>query len=270
MKKLCSLLLVLLLAAVLASAPALAEDTEFVYDWAGILSDTEIDALTSAAEEISRAHNVGVYIVTLPDMRDYNYYDIEACAEAFYDEMLLGLGPDRTGIMLILSMAERDYDIDAHGDFAHYAFTDYGKTTISDVFLDKIRRDDWYGGFFDYLSRCEQMLVAAEDGSPVDITVTERVRGQLTPGGLLCSAVLSLLIAWFVCSLLKGRMKTAVDAADADMYVQNGAAQITYRQDHFTHATQTRRKIERSDSSRSGGGGTSISSGGPSHSSGKF
>ena len=271
MKKLCSLFLVLLLLAAAASVPALAEDTEFVYDWAEILSDTEVSALTEAAASISRDHNVGVYIVTLSDMEDYNFHDIEACAETFFNDMELGLGADRTGIMLILSMAERDYDIDAHGDFAHYAFTDYGKTTISDAFLDNFRQNDWYGGFYDYLARCEQMLILAEAGEPVDITVSERVSAGLTPGGLICSAALSLLIAWLVCSLLKGKMKTAKLAAEADSYVPDGTARITDRQDRFTHTTQTRRKIEKSDSSRSGGGGgTSISSGGHSHSSGKF
>lgn len=272
MKRLCSFFLVLLLVAAMASVPALAADTEFVYDRADILSDMELDVLTNAAEGISRTYDVGVYIVTLPDMRDYGYTDIEACAEAFFDEMGLGLGSDRTGIMLILSMAERDYDIDAHGDFAHYAFTDYGKTTISDAFLDNFRRDDWYGGFYDYLARCEEMLALAQSGTPVDITAADRVSGRITPGGLLASAVLSLLIAWLICGWLKGKMQTAKLAADADSYVLGGTAQITHRQDRFTHTTQMRRKIERSDNSRGGGGGggTTVSSGGHSHSSGKF
>ena len=270
MKKLCSVLLVLLLAAALFSAPALAEDTEFVYDRAEILSDAEVGALTEAAASISHDHSVGVYIVTLSDMEDYGFHDIEACAEAFFNDMELGLGSDRTGVMLILSMAGRDYDIDAHGDFAHYAFTDYGKTTVSDAFLDNFRRDDWYGGFADYLSRCEELLVLAERGEPVDITVTERVSAGLTPAGLICCAVLSALLAWFVCGLLKGKMQTAKLASEADSYVLGGAAQITQRQDRFTHATQTRRKIERNDSRSGGGGGTSVSSGGHSHSSGKF
>ena len=271
MKKLSTLLLALLLATLLMTAPALAADTEFVRDWAGILSDGEIEVLTSAAEDISRTYDVGVYITTLPDMQDYGYYDIEACAEDFYDEMGLGIGSDLTGIMLILSMEDRDYDIDAHGEFAHYAFTDYGKTTISDEFLDNFRVNDWYGGFFDYLSQVEVLLARAQDGAPVDITPAETIRGRLTPAGFIASAVLSLLGAWGVCSLLKGRMKSVRTAADADSYVRPDAVRITRRDDRFTHSTQTRRRIEKSDrSGGGGGGGTTISSGGHSHSSGKF
>lgn len=257
MKKLCTLLLALLLITAALTVTAAAEDTEFVYDWAGILSSSEISDLTSTAERISQAHNVGVYIVTLPDMRDYGFNNIESCAEAFYDEMLLGLGSDRAGIMLIMSMADRDYDLDSHGRYGNYAFTKYGKTTISDRFLDNFSQNDWYGGFRDYLSRTEELLIAADSGNPVDITVT--------PGGIIACAVISLLIAWLVCSLIKSRMKSAKLATDADSYVQPGGAQITNRQDHFTHTTQVRRRIETSDRSGGGGGG-----GGHSHSSGKF
>lgn len=269
MKKILSLLTVLLLIAAALTVPALAADTEYVYDWAEILTDSEVDILTSAAEEVSRTYGVGVYIATLPDMREYGFYDIEECAEVFFDEMGLGLGSDRTGIMLILSMAERDYDIDAHGDFAHYAFTDYGKTTISDEFLDNFRVNDWYGGFFDYIARCETMLRLANEGHPVDISTGDVIRGRITPAGFLCSVVLSVLGAWGICSLLKKGMKTAKIAADADSYVRPGAVQITRREDRFTHATETRRKIEKSERD-GGGGGTTVSSGGHSHSSGKF
>ncbi len=271
MKKIASLLMALLLVTAALILPVMAaEDTEFVYDWADILSDNEAQTLTSAAEEISGTYGVGVYIVTLPDMSDYGFYDIEECAEAFFNDMGLGLGSDHTGIMLIMSMAERDYDIDAHGDFAHYAFTDYGKTTISDEFLDNFRSNDWYGGFFDYLSQTEVLLRQADEGHPVDISAGEVIRGRITPAGFLCSAVVSALIAWLICSALKGKMKTARIAADADSYVQPGAVQITRREDRFTHTTETRRRIEKSERSGGGGGGTTISSGGHSHSSGKF
>ena len=272
MKKLLICFLTVLLLSAALAVPSLAAETAYVYDWAEVLSGSEVDSLSTAAESISQTHGVGVYIATLPDMRNYGYYDIEACAEAFFNDMGLGLGSERTGILLILSMAERDYDIDAHGSFAHYAFTDYGKTTISDEFLDNFRRNDWYGGFCDYLSRCEDMLILAEDGNPVDITVSERLSQGLTPGGLAATAVLSLLIAWGVCALLKGRMTSAKLATDADSYVRSDA-QITYRDDRFINATQTRRRIERADSGGrggGGGGGTTISGGGHSHSSGKF
>ena len=260
MKKLTSILLPLLLIAALLTVPASALETDYVIDMAEVLTDSEVEILTSAAADISAAYGVDVYIATIDDMRDYGFYDIEECAEVFYEEMF----GRTTGIMLILSLAERDYDIDAFGDYAHYAFTDYGKTTISDAFLDNFRQNDWYGGFFDYLARCEEMLALADAGTPVDVPPPAR----FTAAGAIVSALLGLLGAWGVCGLFKRQLKSAVIATDANAYARPDETMITYRDDRFTHITTSRRRIERD--SGGGRGGTTVSSGGHSHSSGKF
>ena len=279
MKKLLTLLLAALLIAVL-SVPALASgepadmqaepsDT-YVIDLYGLLSDSEAASLSAMAEDVSQRYGCSVHIGIIDDMRNYGHNDIEACAEDFFNSFRLGVGDERTGILLLLSMADRDYDIDAHGSFAHYAFTDYGKTTISDRFLDNFRVNDWYGGFTDYIRRCDELLALAEAGEPVDIVVTSPEPN--IAGGIAVTAVLSLLIAWLVCSILKSSMKSATLAADADTYMIPGGAAITYRDDRFTHITTQRTRIERSDDRGGGGGhgGTTISIGGHSHSSGKF
>ena len=278
MKKLLSLLLAALLIAVLA-VPALASgelaeiqaepaDT-YVIDLYGLLSESEAASLSAMAADVTEKYGCSVHIGIIDDMRSYGHNDIEACAEDFFDSFRLGVGDERTGILLLLSMADRDYDIDAHGSFAHYAFTDYGKTTISDRFLDNFRVNDWYGGFTDYIRRCGELLAQAEAGEPVDITVTASEPNIV--GGIAVTAVLSLLVAWLVCSILKSSMKSAKLAADADTYMTGDAA-ITRRDDRFTHITTQRTRIERSDDRGHGGGhgGTTISSGGHSHSSGKF
>ena len=146
-----------------------AADESFVVDQYGLLTEAEKEALIGKAEEITRQYNCGIYIGVINDMRDYGYNNIEDCAEWYFDSYGLGVGDDQTGILLLMSMAERDYDIDAHGEYAHYAFTDYGKTTISDEFLDNFVESDWYGGFSDYLARCETMLQLAQEGNPVDV-----------------------------------------------------------------------------------------------------
>ncbi len=275
-RNLLSLLIALLLIAVLA-LPALADGDDdipedfYVIDLYGLLTDTEKAVLTSAAHEITQTCGCSVHIGVIGDMRDYGFTDIETCAENFFDSFGLGVGDDHTGILLLLSMAERDYDIDAHGEFAHYAFTDYGKTTISDEFLDNFRENDWYGGFFDYLARCETMLRLARNGEPVDITTSEQIRGRMTPGGIAVSGIVSLLAAWIICTILKGRNKSVRAAVNADAYVPAGSVNFRIRDDRFVNRTVSRVKIERSERSGGGGrGGTTISSGGHSHSSGKF
>lgn len=263
-----SLLFLGLLFASATGALAAEADDFYVLDHADILSDGQEESLAETARALTEAYGCSVHIGTIGDMRDYGFYDIEECAEDFFNSNGLGVGEEHTGILLLLSMAERDYDIDAHGSFAHYAFTDYGKTTIRDGFLDNFRENDWYGGFADYLDRCGAMLRLAQDGEPVDITTAQRVRGRVTPGGVIVSLLLSLLGAWGICSALKRRHNSVRTAADADSYVAEGAVRFRIREDRFTHATESRRHIEYSSGGR--GGGTTISSGGHSHSSGKF
>ena len=83
---------------------------------------------------ISNRYGCGVYVVSLQDYRDYgSYSSIRNFSEEFYNHYRLGLGQNRNGILLVLSMAERDYCLIAYGSDAHYAFTDYGKDLPRDT-----------------------------------------------------------------------------------------------------------------------------------------
>ena len=208
----------------------------------------------------------------IDDYENYDSTDVERCAEGIYQFYNLGYGEARDGVMLIMSMEQREYDLCAYGDFGNYAFTDYGKDYLSRSFLDDFRRDDWYGGFQDYLDTAEQMLVSARQGEPVDIVIPEREERELGPLGKLLAALLPSSAAGFLaCGRDKRRMKTALRRRSAEDYVVPGSAQLHIRQDQFLHRSRSVEIIESSaKSSGGGGGGTTVNSGGFSHHSGKF
>ena len=258
MKKTVFLLVTVFLLAALCAGPALAAPEDYVVDLAEILSYEEWADLTANCEALSQTYGCGVYIGTVADMRSYGYTDIEDFAEAFFDDLELGLGDRADGILLVLSMAGRDYDLDSHGEYGNYAFTPLGKDTLSEVFLDNFRNDDWYGGFYDYIARCGEMLALAQAGEPVDIPASTRLASSLGT-----SLLLAFLLALVICLVLRGKNKSVQTASDADAYVAAGAVDIRVREDQFIHQTVTRRKIEKNYSSGGGGGGHS-------HSSGKF
>ena len=167
MKRVLSVSLILLLTmmfltAAAASAESVQELPYYVSDTAGLTSSDQWQKLESAAERVTDQYGCGVYIVTLQDYRDYgSYSSIRSFSEDFYNRYHLGIGEKRNGILLVLSMAERDYSLIAYGSDAHYAFTDYGKTVLENGFLDDFHRDDWNSGFSDYISGCEQLLSRA-------------------------------------------------------------------------------------------------------------
>lgn len=127
MKKYASLLFALVLALSL-SVSAAADADVYVYDDADILSADDCAALNEAAAAVSEQYGCGVYVVTVDDMADYIDPDavtetgetgMAAFTEYAWDALGLAASYDSNGIMLALSMAERDFQMLAHGDTAN-------------------------------------------------------------------------------------------------------------------------------------------------------
>lgn len=255
-----ALLVFLLLAAM--AMPVLASEYAFIDDGADLLTTEEELLLEETAQEISERYGCGVHIVTLWDYSAYGS-DVRSAAEKYYTNHNCGMGSDADGVLLMLSMAERDYALIAHGSIGNSAFTDYGKEVLSEEFLDDFRYDDWFGGFSDYLSVSDDFLHAASNGAPVDV-------GQGSGSGVGMTLVMLLLvpaaIAGIACGIMAASMKTARIKTHADDYRKG--IQLTNRHDRFITRTVVRQKIETSSSSSSGG--TRVNSGGFSGRSGKF
>ena len=242
-------------------------DAEYVFDVYGLLTNSEQRKLENRAEEISEQYGCGVYIVIVDDYEDYAYY-VETAAEYIYEDTNLGMGSKRDGVMLLLSMHDRDYDIVAYG-YGNTAFTDYGKERVAEEFKDDFRSNDWYNGLNDYLNICERYLGYAENGKPVDVGHDPE---HIDWGRVLFKAALIVLVPMIVAGIVVGifwsQMKSVRLAGTAAEYVAPGGLDVQVSEDVYTHTSVNR--IRRERSSNSGGGGTSVNSGGFSHSSGKF
>lgn len=259
-KRIAAFLLVCLLALSLAPA-ALAGGTQpYIMDNAGILSSTESYTLEKEAENIAQRYGVGVYILTV---NDYSLIDARGAYEAaysFYHSRSLGAGADRNGVLLLLSMSDRDFADFFYGSYVDYAFDSYGRDQVKDSYLDDLRQNDWYGAFSDYLATCGEYLALAAEGHPVR-------RSPALYIGISCAA--ALLIAFLVCTALKAKMKSVYVQARADNYA-SGSLRLARQTDRFTHRTETRRKIEPPKPSGGGGGGVAHTGGGGHGHSGKF
>ncbi|MCR5576010.1 MAG: TPM domain-containing protein [Oscillospiraceae bacterium] len=146
---------------------------DYVNDFAGILSAETRDVLNQRAAQVSQQYGFPVYVVVVDDMKNYVNGNIEYFAEEIFRTYELGAGESGDGVLLAMSMAERDYDICAHGDFGNYAFTDYGKGQLADTFLDNFRANDWTGGFADYIDNCGILISRAKNGDPLDVWIPD-------------------------------------------------------------------------------------------------
>lgn len=259
MKKLQKILIAVMLC-VLSIIPVHADNTEWVKDDAGVLTQEEMDALNGQIQTIADTSKVGIYIRLKPDME--GSASIEDYAETIYTGEDLGIGNDHDGLLLVMSFDQRDYDLAAYGSRANAIFTDHAKDQIEDEMLAYFRQDDWYDGLDAMLSETEYQLQMYSPQS-------EQNAGSRSAGFsgfdlfLLFGVppLLALLIVWAIAS----RNKTKGIAVSADAYA-TGHLNLTRRQDIFTHVTRTVTHIPRNDDH----GGTSVNSSGFSHSSGKF
>ena len=235
-------------------------DMNYIFDLSDQLSYEEWAELEARAADISQRHGCGVYAAFVDDFTEYGGgNDVYKTTYQLYHASELGMGADRDGIIILLSMDDRDYAMFVYGDHAEYAFDRYGQKELEDAFLGYFGDNDWYGGVSHYLDTCDEYLTRAEEGKPV--------RKNTLPMYIIVVAA-SCAIAGGICLMLKWKMKTVHQKAEANEYVAAGGLNLTKQYDRYTHTTETRRKIH--DDSDSDSGTSRCSGGGGSGRSGKF
>lgn len=266
-KKLMMLLLVLVLfVSVPVTALAGSGDSgarlDYVTDLYGLLSDSQREELEKQAAAVSEAYGCSIYVLVVNNYRDYAS-DTFQFAMDVYNDYNLGWGSDKNGVLLMLSMAERDYELvfqpDPEND-PNPAFTEYGKDLLEDRFLSYFRNNDFFGGFREYIYACGEYLQAAKDGKPIDREKHFSVL-YLLPGAL---------VAAITGGALSAPMNSAGKKHNANQYFAANAVELRERTDVFTHRSVVRRPKETSNRSSGGGGGGSHHSGSFSGRSGKF
>lgn len=257
MRKMTVSVLALLLILALA-VPAFAAEVGFVHDEADILTAEEKSLLYTYVQEVAEKYKCGIYIVILDDHSDYAGDPFEA-AYTIYHNNALGLGENRDGILLLLSMRQRDYAFFVYGENAEYALNDYAQVKLEEAMLDGLSQNRWYDGLVDFTGFCGYALAQAGKGEPL--------RESLAPY-YLGVWIFAAIVGGIVCAVLYSGMKTAKVKTQAHDYLSAEGLRLTRTSDLFTHRTVRRRKIQ--SSSGSGGSGHARSGGGGSGRSGKF
>ncbi len=249
----------------------------YVFDEANLLSADEREKLEALSAEITAEYPINIYVATVDDFRNIDSSSIYNAAKQYYLSRGLGFGDGRDGMLLMLSMDDRDYTLIAYGDYATTNLTDYGRQKLSEEFLDDFRHDDWCGGFEDYFKVTKEYLHEAKVNRPVDNYPEEppdpkKVRSL--------GAVISLLMGYpasaLVCGGMKSKLRSVQAASSANQYLNAGSVNFSDRSEVFTHTTQVRTPIPRQTREDSGGGssfgggGSHIDSSGFAGHSGKF
>ncbi len=245
-KQILSIFLAVLLCGSLVLCAFAADNTGFVYDEAGLLSESEAESLEQKLAEVSRAYNAQIIVHTVSSVTGG---DVDAYLEYWYDSNQFGYGEDRDGVLLLLCMETRDYRILSNG-FAGSAIDPGTIDAIGEAIVSDLSDGDYADAFEAFADECAYYLDGYINGFPFNF-------GKNAIISLIIGVVISLIVS----SALKGQLKSVQKQHAAGNYVRDGSMNVSVQNDFFLYSTVSRTKKE-SSSSKSSGGGSSRSTGG--------
>ena len=268
-KRLAGIFFALILSVLFLSASPMlpvsaAGDLPRLVDMADLLSESEESKLLDMLDKISERQQVDIVVVTVDSMEGKTAM---VYADDFYDYNGYGFGNERDGILLLISMGEREWYISTTG-YGITAITDAGREYISEIFVTDLSTGDYAAAFTSFAKLCDDFITQAKIGDPYDIN--NLPKEPFEPGwNLLTAFIIAFIISLIVTGIMKGQLKTVRGQSKADNYVKQGSMQLTKKDDLLLYKHVDRRKrAENNSSSRSGSSGgsrTHTSSSGRTH-----
>ncbi len=244
-KRFVSLLLLVFFCVSLPLCVSAKETDKFIIDQAGLLTDSEEKDLKARLAEISEEYDVQMTVVTVSALE---FNDIETAIEAIYDSGKYGYGDNRDGIMLLVSMDIREFSIVSNG-LAGDAISDSDIESILDEMESDMANGDYSDAFETFADECEYYLNGYINGFPFEWGTN-----------LVIALVIGVIIAWIVCLIFKGQLKSVRRQYRAADYVRDGSLQITQSLDLYLYSNVTRRAKPKNNSSSGSGSSRSVGS----------
>lgn len=218
---------------------AFADTSGLLYDYEGLLSADEAEDISAALEDISSRYDMTVAVLTVGS---FDGKSAEEYADDFYDENDLGVGDDRDGVILLVSMAERQWHISTSG-YAIYAFPDAYLDDIGESITPYLGDGDCAGAFEAFIELCDYYLDDSSDDN-YDYSNDDfyYVPDKGTDSGshfirIPIAIGIGLIIALVVMSIMKRGMKSVDMQSEASDYIVNGSLHLSENRDVFLYTT---------------------------------
>ena len=255
-----------------------ARQLDRVVDRAGVIDSESLSRLNAQADSVSEQYQCDVAVAFVPSLEGKYVVDY---ADDFYDYNGYGYGVNDDGILLLVSVGDREFAETTYG-YGKTAFTDYGMTHyLEPRFTPYLGENDWAGAAGQFIADAGVLLKQAREGNPYDYEAPQYVAPEkkslkeAAPLSALISAVVGFFSGGIPTAAMKRKMKTVEKEYGAANYAVGGL-NLRARDDRFLYANVSKTPIPRETEHRSGGGGggssVHFSSSGRSHggSHGKF
>ena len=244
---------VLLLALLFLILPVSAASLPRMIDETGHLTSGEVRLLEEKLDSLSEEYQCDVVALMVETT---SWKTAEQYADDFFDYQGYGLGPERSGILFLVSLKDRAWHFSTSGDgidiFKHSRLEKMG-----DRIPPLLSSGDYYGAFDLYADQCAAYLKDPEDRALQNRLMLVRIIAAVGIGGVL---------GFGATALLKMQLKSTGLKSQAADYVIPGSFHVNRKEDLFLYSTLS--KIARpkdTGGGGSGGGHTHRSSSGRSH-----
>lgn len=249
------MLLVLSLLLLLPAWPVFAGNEQKVVDMADLLDEEEEKELQERLLEIADTYACDVAVVTT---NSYGGQTARKYTDDYYYMNGYGFGEELDGLMLTVSMGDREYYISTRGA-AIDMFTDYGLERMKESFSGYLSDGAYAKAFETFADRTEEYILEAKKDRPYDVDHVYREKMGLGMRLLIASAA-ALLASGAVMFGLMRQLKSVGAKGSAQEYVRPGSFRVTHQRDLFLYRTVTRTRREKPSGGQSSGGGSSTHS----------
>lgn len=224
-------------------------------DQAGLLTSQEEAKLIKKLDDISERQELDVVVVTTNSLDGLSGREY---ADDFFDYNGYGMGVSHDGILLLISMEERDAVISTTG-YGITVFTDAGQDYIWDIILDDFGNGDYEKGFVKFADLSDDFINQAKKDKPYD-------RGNLpkkpaSPILIPISLGIGALIAFGITWLMRAQLKTVAPVNSATSYVRGNSLNLQASRELFLYSTIHRSAKPKENKSSSGSSSHRSSSG---------
>ena len=242
-----------------AAIPVCAEESlSRLMDDADLLTDSEETSLLSQLDNISEKQEMDIVVVTTDSLEGYTPQEY---ADNVFDYCGYGVGDNRDGLLLLVSIEDNDWHISTSG-YAITAFTDAGREYMSEQFLPYLSDGEYYKAFSTYADLCDQFITQAKTDEPYDVGNLPKEPFKIWFNVLIALGI-GFVFAIIVVLYMKSKLKSVRFQPAASSYVRNGSMNVTQSGDFFLYSHLDRRA--RPKDNDSGGSSTHTSSSGSTH-----
>ena len=249
-----SIFLVLLMGSAAFASDA---STVRVYDYAGILTDSQSTSLQATLSSLSVSCDFDIVVVTSEDTEGYSGQEY---ADGFYEAFSYYYGMKEDGILLLWVTSTSEACISTSG-YGTYAFTDAGISYLLDQMGSSLRSRDYASAFRIFAEKSAELVRMARDGNRMTAKPGSGTKKQRNPvAGAILSRLGGMLPAGILTGSWKSRLKSVSEKTGARGYAVEGSLVVENAKDEFLYNEVTRTKkengttVHKSDSGQVHGG----------------